>query len=105
MIRKDQFSHHFASVHYAQGTGFYYHALRATGSAGRSQVAPSHHFNHTNTAGSRIIFYTGSFQVDMTQRRYIDTDFDSGFKNSASLGHSDEMTVYLEGNLFFFHSK
>ena len=41
----------------------------------------------------------------MTQRRYIDTDFDSGFKNSASLGHSDEMTVYLESNLFFFHSK
>ena len=41
----------------------------------------------------------------MTQRRYIDTDFDSGLKNGASLGHSDEMTVYLESNLFFFHSK
>ena len=105
MVGKNQFGYHFTGVHYAQGTGFYHHALRATGSAGRSQVASSHHFNHTNTAGSRIIFYASSFQVDMTQRRYIDTDFDGGFKNGASLGHSDEMTVYLESNLFFFHSK
>ena len=72
VIRNDQCSHHFASVHYAQGTGFYYHALRATGSAGGSQIAASCHFDYTDAAGSGIVLDADSFQVDVTQRRYVD---------------------------------
>lgn len=44
------------------------------------------------------------FQVDVTQSRYVDADFRGSFKDGTSFGDGDEMTVYLEGDLFIFHS-
>ena len=104
MIGQDQFGYHFPGVHHAQGTGFHYHPFRATGSAGGSQIAASCHFDYTDAAGSGIVLDAGSFQVDVTQRRYVDADFAGGFEDGASFGYGDKVPVYLEGNLFFFHS-
>ena len=104
MIGQDQFSYHFPGVHHTQGAGFHHHPFRATGSAGGSQIAASCHFDYTDAAGSGIVLDAGSFQVDVTQRRYVDTDFSSGFKNGTSFGDGDKMAVYLEGYLFIFHS-
>ena len=57
-------------------------------------------FDHTDAAGSGIIFYTGSFQVDVTQRRYVDTDFSSGFKNTCpKCGNCELQTLALRFNI------
>ena len=41
----------------------------------------------------------------MAQSRYVNAYFVGSFEDGASFGDGDKMTVYLESNLFFFHSK
>ena len=104
MVGENKLGYHFAGVHHTQCAGFHYHAFRAAGGTSGSQITAAYDFDHTDAAGSGIVLDTGSFQVDVTQRRYVDTDFSSGFKNGTSFGDGDKMAVYLEGYLFIFHS-
>lgn len=104
MIGQDKFGYYFPGVHHTQRTGFYYHPFRATGSAGGSQIATPYYFDYADAAGSGIVFDTSAFQVDVTQCGYVDADFTSGFEDRASFGYGNKVTVYLEGDLFFFHS-
>lgn len=104
VVGQNEFGYYFAGIHYAQGTGFYDHSFGATGSAGGGQILSSHYFDCADAARSGIVLNASTLQVDIAKGGDVNADFAGGFEDRTSFGHGNVVTVYLEGNLFFFHN-
>ena len=111
VVAEDQLEDGLAGVEGAGRGGEHLHAFHAVGGAGGGQVAAGlavevlGHLDHADAASAGFVFKFHSVELEVAERRDIDTGHAGSFQNSGAFGDLDRFIIYSDINHFYSYLK
>ena len=111
VVAEDQLEDGLAGVEGAGRSGEDLHAFHAVGGAGGGQVAAGlavevlGDLNHADAASAGFVFKFHSVELEVAERRDIDTGHTGSFQDSGAFGDLDRFVIYSDINHFYSYLK
>jgi hypothetical protein len=94
MVRQDEFHDCAACMDGPHGVGKNHHSFCCIGTAGRSQVSASFHFNDTNPAATRFVLDIEVLQFHVAEGGDFDSYLGCGLENGCAPLNGDGSVIY-----------
>lgn len=107
VVAEDQLEDGLAGVEGAGRGGEHLHAFHAVGGAGGSQVAAGlavevlGHLDHADAASARFVLKFHSVELEVAERRDVDTGHAGSFQDGGAFGDLDRFVIYSDINHLF----